>query len=128
MATQELGRLCELALPADQRRRLHGQVRLVKRPERREVCVTKLVEPLRRAQVLKPVLAEVSRVDLSIDEVTRGLREQYLPTVAGGRDPRCAMDVDTNIAFVGDERLASVNPDPNAHRRGLKRLLRLARS
>ena len=56
-AARDLG---ELALAAEERRRLHGQVGRVQAPERREVEVAELVQPLRRAQVLEPVLAQVA--------------------------------------------------------------------
>ena len=51
-----------------------------------------------------------------IDQVARGVAEQRLPAVGCGGDPRCPMDVVTDVAGVGQHRLPSVEPDPHANR------------
>ena len=42
--------------------------------------------------------------------------------MADGRDPRGAMDVDADVALVGDERRPGVEADPNPDRAGRERL------
>ena len=61
-----------------------------------------LREPLRPRQVLEPVLAEVAQLDavgqLGLDQLAGRLREQHLPAVAGGADPRGARHVEADVA------------------------------
>ena len=67
--------------------------------------------------------AEVA--DVGAGEVGRRLREQHLPAVAGGRDPRRPMHVEPHVSLVGPERLTRVQPHPHPHRATRKRDLRL---
>ena len=76
MLTQErLLDLLQLVLPADQRRRLWGQVgrAVVDRLQRRKLTFEpwseKLVEPLRCCQVLQSILAQVTDSQLAVDLV-----------------------------------------------------------
>ena len=62
VGANELTRLRELAPPADQRRRLDRQIRPIQRAQRRKVSVTELEEPVRGAEVLEAVLAEVEEL------------------------------------------------------------------
>ena len=57
----------QLLLAADERSRLHRQVRPVERLQRREVLGAELEEPLRLEEVLEAVLAQVAYVD--VDEL-----------------------------------------------------------
>ena len=61
------------------------------------------------------MLAEVAHV-LAGDEVARRLRQEHLPAVPGGGDPRRAVDVHPDVALVGHDRLARVEPHPDADR------------
>ena len=69
-------RLLELALAADERRRLDRQVRPVERLERRELVVAELEEPLRRAEVLEAVLAEVAQLDRRVEQLAASSRRR----------------------------------------------------
>jgi hypothetical protein len=69
---QQFARLRELAVPAHERRRRDGEVRLVKRLQTRELGVAELPDPLLCRQVLQPVLAEVAQV-VSPRQVAGGL-------------------------------------------------------
>ena len=82
----------ELLLTPEELRRRDREVRPVQRLERRELVVAELVDPLRRAQVLEPVLAEVAQLG-GLDERGRRRRNEHLPAVTGGGDPRRAVDV-----------------------------------
>ena len=84
-------------------------------PERREVARQtvgeELVDVLRLRQPGQPMAAEVANGEGRGRR--RGSREQDLPAMPGGADPRRPMDVDPRVALVGDECLADV--DPHAH-------------
>jgi hypothetical protein len=56
-------------------------------------------------------------------EVARRLRDEDLPAVADRSDASCAMDVDADVALLGEERLARVQAHPDADRSGLERNL-----
>ena len=77
--------------------------------------VAELEQALRRREVLQTVLAEVAN-GLAGDEVARRLRQEHLPAVPGGGDPRRAVDVDPDVALVGHDRLARVEPHADADR------------
>ena len=93
---------------ADQRCRLHREVRWpdLERAQRRKVVAEaaddELREPLRPRQVLEPVLAEIAQRDalgqVSLDEVTRRLRNYDLAVVAGRSDARRERDVESDVA------------------------------
>ena len=82
-----------------------------------------LEDPLGRAQVLQPVQTEVAHVRAG--EVRRRLRQEHLPAVPGGRDPRRPMHVEPDIAFVDQERLPRMQPHPHAHPAARKGCLRI---
>ena len=126
MGAYELRHLRQLALTTDQRHRLHGQVRLVQALQRRELTLAELEDPLRRGQVLEPVLAEVTQTVLA-RKVARRLRHQHLPTVTRSRDPRRSMDVDADIAVLRQQRLARVDTHPHPDR-AVQRLAGFPRS
>jgi hypothetical protein len=118
--------LAQLSLPTHERRRLHGQVRLMERLQRREVLVTELVDLLGRRQVLEPVLTEVAHLGVT-GEVAGCLRDQDLTAVADCCDARRPMHIHPDVALVCQHRLARVNPDPDLDRTGGEILLHLTR-
>ena len=122
LAAQQADDLVELALAAEKRRRRDGEVRLVQRLQARELGVAELEEALRRREVLEPVFAEVA-YGLAGDEVARRLRQEHLAAVPGGGDPRRAVDVDPDVALVGHDRLARVEPHADADRSVAERRL-----
>ena len=99
------------------------KVRPVQGFERREVVFAELEDPLRRAQVLEPVLTEVTE-PAGVDERGRRRRDEHLSAVASSCDPRRTMNVRTDVSIVGQQRRTGV--EAHAHRH-LELLLRLAR-
>ncbi len=93
---RELG---QLALAPEERGRGHGQVRAVEALERRELRLAELVDPLRRGEVLQPVLAQVAH-RRGIDQPRRRGGDERLPAVAARRDPRSAVHIDADVALV----------------------------
>ena len=85
---------------ADERMRRLRQVRPVQAPERGERAETELVDALRPGEVLQPVLAEIDDLLLVREQVARRIRQEHLPSVPGGRDPGCAMDVHPHVAVL----------------------------
>ena len=118
--------LVQLALAAEQRARRDRQVRRVERAQRRELALAELVELLRAPEVLEAVQAEVGQRN-AVDERARSLRDDDLAAVRGAHHPRRAVDVDADVALVGDDRLTRVDPDPHLHRTVAERLLRFSR-
>ena len=103
----------ELAVPADQRARLSGQVRLVEAAERRKVALSELVEPEWLAEILEAVLAEVAELG-ALQQALRRLGEDDLAAVSGRADACGAVHVQSDVALGGDRGLARV--DAHAHR------------
>ena len=62
------------------------------------------------------MLTEVAQV--TVDERRRRLRHEHLSAVAGRCDPGSAMDVDADVALVGEERRPRVQTDAHTHRAG----------
>ena len=69
------------------------------------------------------MLAEVAEL-AGVDERRRRRRDEHLPAVTGGRDPRRAVDVRAHVALLRQQRRAGVQAHPH---RQLELLLRLAR-
>jgi hypothetical protein len=113
----------QLILAADERRRLHRKIRLVQALERRKRIVAELVDPLGRAQVLQPVLAEIAQ-RIRAAQIARRLRDEDLTAVACGSDASGAVHVDADVALVSKEWLTGVKADPNANRAGGERVAR----
>ena len=112
--------LVELRRAADERRArgrqvLHARLdRLQQREVAREPVDLELVDALRRAQILEAVHAEVA--DVRVDERTGRLRQEHLPAVADGGDPRALVHVEADVSLLGQPRLARVQPHPHAYR------------
>ena len=73
-----------------------------------------LVDPLRRAEILEAVQAQVA--DVCVDERTGRLRQQHLSAVADGGDTRPLVYVEADVPFVPPARLARAQPHAHAHR------------
>ena len=117
----------ELALATDQRRRLDRQVRAMERPQRRELSLAELVEPLRRRQILEAVLAQVAPFRPGAEKPLGRIREDDLAAVAGTHDPCCAVHVGADVSLVGNSGLTRVNAHTNAHRPCAESVLGLTR-
>ena len=104
----------ELLGSSDEGRTRSGQIpharleRLQQRELRGQALDLELEDPLRCAQILEAVGAEVPNV--GIDERPRRLREENLPTVADRRDARALVDVEPDVTLLGQSRLACVQP------------------
>ena len=119
--------LLELPLAADERDRDDRQVGCVERPEGRELALAELEEALGADQVLQAVLAEVADRSLCLEKAARRPGDDDLAAVRRGCDPRRAVDVHADVAFLGHERLAGVDAHPDPDRPGSERPLRLRR-
>jgi hypothetical protein len=89
---EQLVHLRQLVVAAQKRRGRDREIRSVERLQRRELAVPELEDPLRRAQVPKPVLAEVAQ---AVVAQQRGGRrgDEHLASVGRSRDPGGAVDV-----------------------------------
>src|SRR5262245_13018559 len=114
MLAQERAGIGQLALATDEWGRLDREVRPVQRLERWELLSPDLVEPLWLEQVFEAVLAELGGVH--VDEVSRGLGKQHLPAVPRRANAGTSMDIQADVALIGDLRLARVHPDADADR------------
>ena len=96
-----------------------GRQRGQRREVRRQIADDELEEVLGAIEVLEPVLAEIPERDvrrqLVGDQLARGARDQHLPAVSGGADPRRAVHVQTDVIVLPDLRLAGVDAHPHAH-------------
>ena len=54
--------------------------------------------------------------DVRVDERTGRLRQEHLPAVADGGDPRALVHVEADVSLLGQPRLARVQPHPHAYR------------
>src|SRR4249919_714651 len=59
-------------------------------------------------EILEPVLAEIAQLEL--DRGGRRCRDEHLAAPAGSSDPGGAVDVASDVALVGKERRARVDP------------------
>ncbi len=80
-------------------------MRLVERLQWRKLVVSELVERLRLGQVLEPVPAEFDELAVAIEEEVRRLGHEHLPAMARAHHPRAAMDVDADVALLGEQGL-----------------------
>ena len=52
--------------------------------------------------------------DIRVDERTGRLRQEHLPAVPDGCDPRALVHVEADVSLLGQPRLAGVQPHPHA--------------
>ena len=107
--SEELGQLGQLPFATNERCRRDREIRSIERLQRRERGISELINPLRRSQILQPVLAKVAQ-PISADEIARRLRDQDLTAMTGGRDARRPVDVDAHIPLLGEQRLPVCRP------------------
>ena len=72
------------------------------------------------------MLAEVGNA--AVQQRPRCRRQQHLPAVTRGRDPRPEVDVLADVTLPGQKRLAGVQPHPDLDRTRLERHIRCRRS
>ena len=113
--------LRELALAPDERARRERQVRGVERLERGKVAASELKQLLCRAEVLEAMLPEVAKLHRVTQHRPRRRGDDDLAAVPTRRDPRRVVDVETDVALVGSERLARVETHSHPHRSGRQR-------
>ncbi len=71
------------------------------------------------------MLAEVAERRAGLEQLTRRLRNDDLPAVPRGHDPRRPMDVDPDVALVRDPRLAGMDAHSHPNRAFREHGLRL---
>ena len=124
---QKFEHLDQLALAADQGRRLNRKVGLIEALERWVLAVTELVDAFGGRQILELVLTEIAQLDRRVQELARRQGDEHLPAVTSGCDPGGAVDVDADVALAGEERLAGMESHPDVDRAAPERLLTLGR-
>lgn len=72
-----------------------------------------LVQPLRRIEILQPLLTQVAQV--GFDQAGGRAGENCLATVRRCADARRPVHIDTDVTLAGHNRLASVDADADAH-------------
>ena len=122
---EQCDELAELVLSTDERARRDRQVGGVERPQRREVAVAQLMETLGSGEVLQPVLSEITSCGVAVQEPSCRLGEDDLSPVSSGGDPRRAVNVDADVAFVRHDRLAGVDSHADPDGAGLELAPRL---
>ena len=122
MPAHQLRHLSRLPLTPDVRGRRPRQVRIGDRLEGWEALLAELEDRHRLGEVLQPMLAEVGHA--AVQQRPRCRRQQHLPTVPRGRDPRTEMDVLADVTFPRQKRLAGVQPHSDPDQTGLERQIR----
>ena len=98
-----------------QREILHARLdRLEQREVAGEPVDLELVDALRCAQVLEAVHTQVAHN--RVHERMGRLRQEHLPAVADGGDPRAPMYVEADVSLLAQPRLAGMQPHPHADR------------
>jgi hypothetical protein len=73
-------------------------------------------------------VAETDTGDVRVGEhVVRGLRDEHLPAIRGRTDAGRAMNVETEIALVGERRLSCVNAHANRRLEPVRPVVELER-
>ena len=123
VAAQQADDLVQLARAAEERRRRNGQVRLVERLQAREVARRRAGRARSGAERSFSRCSPRSRRSSPATRSRVACDSEHLPAVPGRGDPRRAMDVDPDVALVGDDRLARVEPHADADRPVVERRL-----
>jgi len=92
-----------------------------------KLAVADLVDPLGRGQVLQPVLAQIAQ-PVRVDERRGRGRDEHLPAMACGADPRRPVHVDADIPLLVQMRGARVDADAHPDRPGGQPLEHAGRS
>jgi hypothetical protein len=124
-------------LTTDQRRWLGREVGrpVFERCQRGEVTLEsvadELKDPLRPAQILQTVLAEIAQDEflgqVVTDQLSRGLRDKHLATMPCGGNPGAPVNVHSDVAFIRLQRLTCVDSHPNPNRPRAQGALRFGR-
>ena len=119
--TEQCGDCVHFVVAADERRRRHGKVRAVERPDRWEAPLAELVDPLGGLQVLESMIAEIyQREPSGADLLHRRQRHEDLSAAPGGSDPGRAVDVGPDVPLRRQHRRAGVDPDTDLDGSGLE--------
>jgi hypothetical protein len=122
--TEQCGDCGHLVIPADDRRRRHGKVRTVERPDRWEVALAELVDALRGLQVLEAMIAEIhQRESLGVDLLDRRKGHEDLSAAPGGRDPGGPVHIGAHAPLGRSKRGARVDPDTHPDGPGSQRTI-----
>ena len=113
---QEPPSLLKFPLASDQRRRLNRQGRQIAAAKRRELRFAELVKADRLAKIFQPVMTQVTDRHGRLEQLARRLREQNLPTVSGGGDPRRPVHIDPAVLAIDNQRLTRVQAHSHAER------------
>ena len=92
-----------------------------------ELAVPELVQMLRRAQVLEPVLTEVAQPRGVANELSRRRRDEDLAAMTRAGDPRAGVNVEPDIALRSHDWLPGMDSHPHAHRASGEGALRVVR-
>jgi hypothetical protein len=86
----------------------------------RQACGDKLVDVLRRLDVLQPVQAKVPEgcpgLEPGAGKLPRRLRQHDLAAVRDRRDPGCPVHVQPHVPVLVPDRLTGMQPHPHPHR------------
>src|SRR5439155_24215310 len=130
VSLDQLRELRKLPLTPDERACLRGKVRVAEAAKRWEVLHesgnNQLKEPFSFRHTLDAMLAQIAQLNIGAEERGRCPREQHLAAVAGGADPRSSVDIDSDVALVGNHRFTRVDAYSHAHRATRERALRAA--
>ena len=67
-------------------------------------------------EILETVDAQVAQLDPGAEQIARRLRDDDLAARRRARDSRGPVDVEADVAVLGDERLSGMDPDAELHR------------
>jgi hypothetical protein len=118
MSPHQAHQLRHLSLPADETRRLPGQVprNRIQRSQRREPAAAELEHPHRAVQIPQAMLPQIDQHHISSDQ-PRGLgRHQHLPTMTDRHQPRRPVHRGAEIIPVTQLRLTGMQTHPHPDR------------
>src|ERR1700686_2069725 len=105
---------CELlcsALPTDEGRELRRQICVVEAAQRWEIALSQLEQPLGRRKIFQPVATKLP--ESNVYQASGRIRDNHLAAMGCRTDPSRLVHVETDVAFFGGIRLASM--DANSH-------------
>jgi len=128
-ASMFAGQLGQFTPAPDQRGRLNRKVRrpIPQGPQRRKLrwqaLDKQLIEPLRRGEILQPVLTQILRPEPLVEELPGGLRDQHLTAMPGRHHPGCVVDIEADVVTLVQPWLTGVYTHPHPHPLALRPLV-----